>query len=253
MENNKIFNQIISNKNQGKKMIAILLDPEKCFERSFASTIAALKECPPDFIFIGGSLITESFDSIIHILKEELNIPIVLFPGDTSQITSEADAILYLSLISGRNPEYLIGQHVRSAKTIIQSGLEVISTSYILIDGGKTTSVQYFSNTTPIPSDKSDIVLSTVLAGKLIGHKLCYLEAGSGAINPVSTNIVSTLREVYEYPIIVGGGIMKTETMYKLYDNGADLLVFGNSIEENPKKINEFVTAARNYRTNHST
>ncbi len=250
MNTSTIYNQLVKNKQDHRKMVAVLLDPEKCFERSFAAIVAALKETPPDFIFVGGSLITESFDSIIHILKEEVNIPVVLFPGDASQITSEADALLYLSLISGRNPEYLIGQHVRSAKSIIQSGLEVISTSYILIDGGRTTSVSYFSNTTPIPADKTDIVLSTVLAGQLIGHRICYLEAGSGALNPISNATISYISKNYSNPIIVGGGIRNRETMTGMYDNGADLLVIGNSIEENPKRINEFVKAVRDYNTN---
>lgn len=245
MRSGKVYDIILRNKQEGRKMIAVLIDPDKCFERSFAGIVAALKETPPDFIFVGGSLINEAFDSIIHILKEELDIPVVLFPGDASQITSEADAILYLSLISGRNPEFLIGQHVKSAKNLIKSGLEVISTSYLLIDGGRRTSVEYLSNTTPIPSDKADIALSTVLAGELIGHKLCYLEAGSGALHPVPCSMITHISNNFSNPIIVGGGIRETKTMIEMFKCGADLLVFGNSVEENPRRINEFVTAVR--------
>lgn len=249
MKNKNILDTIKANKENCKKMIAVLIDPEKCFERSFAGIVAALKSSPPDFIFVGGSMISDSFDSIIHILKEELNIPIVLFPGDASQLTSEADAVLYLSLLSGRNPEYLIGQHVKSAKNLVNSGLEVIPTSYLLIDGGKRSSVEYLSNTNPIPSDKTDIALSTVLAGQLMGHQLTYLEAGSGALKSVSTEMIQKISHNTKNPLIVGGGIRNIETVAGMLSAGADLLVVGNYIEENPGKTNELVTAVRNFNT----
>lgn len=234
------------NRELNKKMLAVLIDPEKCFGREFASVIAALKATPPDFVFVGGSHVAKSVDSVIHVLKEELSTPVILFPGDASQFSPSADAILYLSLLSGRNPDFLIGQHIKSAIQIRNSGVEIIPTAYILIDGGRVTSVQYISNTRPIPADKKDIVLSTAVAGELLGMHMTYLEAGSGALNSVPVPLIQTLKNQLNGPLIVGGGIRDTDNLSKVYAAGADIVVIGNYLEENPGKINDFVQFTRN-------
>jgi putative glycerol-1-phosphate prenyltransferase len=164
----------------------------------------------------------------------------LIFPGNVIQISDKADGILFLSLISGRNPEYLIGQHVISAPTLKRSGIEVIPTAYILIENGKTTSVEYISNTVPIPADKPEIVVATALAGEMLGMKLIYLEAGSGAAKSVALGIISEVRKNTNLPILVGGGIRNAEDASKIFASGADLIVIGSAVEENPDIILEF-------------
>lgn len=241
-----IYRNILMNRELNKKMLAVLIDPEKCFGREFASVIAALKATPPDFVFVGGSHVAKSVDSVIHVLKEELTTPVILFPGDASQFSPSADAILYLSLLSGRNPDFLIGQHIKSAIQIRNSGVEIIPTAYILIDGGRVTSVQYISNTRPIPADKKDIVISTAVAGELLGMHMTYLEAGSGALNSVPASLIQALKSQLNGPLIVGGGIRDTDNLGKVFEAGADIVVIGNYLEENPFKISDFVHYTRN-------
>lgn len=244
---NSTYRKILINRETGKKMFAVLIDPEKCHGRNLAAIIAALKVSPPDFVFIGGSHAVKSLDNIIEIIKEEVGSDVVLFPGDASQFSENADAMLYLSLLSGRNPEYLIGQHIKSAAAIFESGIEVIPTAYLLVDGGKVSSVEFISNTRAIPRDKKEIALSTAIAGELLGMRLTYLEAGSGASETVPTEMISYIRSTILSPLIVGGGITTTETLEAIFNAGADIAVVGNAFEENPAKMVEFIEWVNRY------
>lgn len=230
-------------------MIAILLDPDHCTNEQSDKIISILKTNSPDFIFVGGSHAVASTDHLIEILKAELKTDIVLFPGNASQFSDKADALLFLSLISGRNPEFLIGQHVNSALEIKESGIEVIPTAYILIEGGKTSSVEYMSNTRSIPHDKKNIALSTAIAGELLGMKLVYLEAGSGANLPVNKTMIQFVRKNLSVPLIVGGGIKTIENLESAFNAGADIVVVGNAFESHPEKIEEFIQFTSNYKT----
>ena len=239
MEN--IYNHILENKKENRKLLAVLLDPDQCRGSLLASTIAALKSNVPDFIFVGGSHILSSTDSLIELLKEETKAAVVLFPGNASQFSTQADALLYLSLFSGRNAEFLIGQHITSALAIKNSNIEVIPTGYLLVDGGKPSSVEYISNTRPIPRDKNEIALSTSVAAELLGMKLIYLEAGSGANHPVTPEMIETVNSGLSIPLIVGGGIKTTTNLRAAFEAGADLVVVGNIFESNPSLIADFV------------
>ena len=230
-------------------MIAILLDPDHCTNMQLDKIISILKTNTPDFIFVGGSHAVTSTDNLIETLKSKLNTDIVLFPGNASQFSDKADALLFLSLISGRNAEFLIGQHVNSALEIKKSGIEVIPTAYILIEGGKTSSVEYMSNTRPIPHDKKSIALSTAIAGELLGMQLVYLEAGSGANMPVGKNMIQFVRKNLSVPLIVGGGIKTLDNLESAFNAGADIVVIGNAFESNPEKIEEFVRFCSDYKT----
>jgi len=201
----------------------------------------------PDFIFVGGSHTTFSTEILIEQIKQNTAIDIVLFPGDASQFSAKADALLYLSLISGRNPEYIIGKHVNSSLAIKESGIEVIPTAYILIEGGSTSSVEYISNTKVIPRSKNKIALSTAMAGELLGMKIVYLEAGSGAELHVPEEMIKTIHNELSIPIIVGGGIKTLDSLQKVYEAGADLVVIGNIFETEPKKIQNFVEFVNDY------
>lgn len=242
-----IFRTILLNREGKRKMLAVLIDPEKCIGRRIASVIAMLKTAVPDFVFIGGSHAVKSLDSMIELIKEEINVPVILFPGDASQFSYRANALLYLSLISGRNPEYLIGQHVKSALEIYESGMEVIPTAYVLIDGGKTSSVELISNTRSIPPEHKDIILATVQAGELLGMHLTYLEAGSGAKHPVPANIIKYIRERSSLPLIVGGGVSNTHQLEEAFTAGADLVVIGNSLEKKPELLKAYVECTKAY------
>ncbi len=240
-----IYNQLLINKQENRKMLAVLLDPDQCRGSLLASTIAALKSNSPDFIFVGGSHTVSSTDSLIELLKEETTAGVVLFPGNAAQFSTKADALLYLSLFSGRNAEFLIGHHISSALAIKNSDIEVIPTGYLLIDGGKPSSVEYISNTRPIPSDKNEIALSTAVAAELLGMKLIYLEAGSGAKQAVSTQMIETVKSGLDIPLLVGGGIKNTNQLKIAFEAGADLVVVGNIFEKNPALIADFVECTR--------
>ncbi|MBV5342212.1 phosphoglycerol geranylgeranyltransferase [bacterium] len=204
-----------------------------------------LKLHTPDFIFMGGSQLKISFSALIETFKTELQIPVVLFPGDVTQFSPNADALLFISLISGRNAEYLISQHVNAAIPIHNSGLEVIPTGYMLVDGGTKSAVEYISNTQPIPRDKNDIALATALAGEMLGMKTIYLEAGSGAQLPVSVEMIQHVKAQLSIPLIVGGGIKNSAQLQATYQAGADLGVIGNILETEPEKIESFVEALK--------
>lgn len=237
----EIYASILQNIANGKKMLAVLIDPDKCTNEHLQTLIPLLKEHTPNFIFVGGSQLKISFSNLIETFKKEINIPVVLFPGDVTQFSPNADALLFISLISGRNAEYLISQHVNAAIPIKKSGLEVIPTGYILIDGAKKSAVEYISNTQPIPRDKNDIALATALAGELLGMKTIYLEAGSGANMPVPLEMIQHVKSQISVPLIVGGGIKNNAQLQAAYHAGADLVVIGNVLETEPEKIEEFL------------
>ncbi|MCF8379351.1 MAG: geranylgeranylglyceryl/heptaprenylglyceryl phosphate synthase [Bacteroidales bacterium] len=221
----------------GKKALAILIDPDAYNEVALKEVIEKSNSAGVNFLLVGGSLTFSSVEDSIKIIRRYSELPVFLFPGNILQISSLADGILFLSLISGRNPEFLIGHHVLAAPEIKKCGIDVFPTAYILIGNGKQSSVEYMSNTSPIPSDKSEIAVATAIAGELLGMKLCYLEAGSGAENSVGLNMISEVRKNISSPLIVGGGIRSGEQAEKIYLAGADIIVAGNGVEQNPELI----------------
>lgn len=231
---------ILKQLKKGKKQLAILIDPDKYSFKQLENICLIDSGKYIDYYFIGGSIVFNSIEPFIDIIRAKSNTPIVLFPGNVLQISPKADAILLLSLLSGRNPEFLIGNHVTAAPVLHNSGLEIIPTAYLLIYGGKQTSVEYISNTKPIPEDKTDIALATALAGEMLGMRLLYLETGSGANKHIPAEMIQTIRKKIKIPIIVGGGIRTPENMRLIYQNGADLIVLGSIIEEYPKQLTNF-------------
>lgn len=219
---------------KGGRRIAVLLDPDKLSPETTPSLAEKIEKSPADFIMVGGSLVSSSVEKTIAAIKTATQKPVVLFPGSGTQLCDNADALLLLSLVSGRNPEYLIGEHVKSAFNIRRSGIEVISTAYILIDGGSVTSVQYVSNTMPIPASKVDLAVATALAGEQIGMKNIYLEAGSGAKRPVPHDTICAVASACESPIMVGGGLKSMSDIAKVFYAGADIAVVGTAFEQNP-------------------
>lgn len=224
----KIFD-LISKPNQ----IAILIDPEKFQSHEhLEQLIEKIHFSGVNFVFIGGSTVTSTeFQQTIDTIKKSIQIPVVIFPGSASQISEKADALLLLNLISGRNPDYLIGHHVQAAQLLDEMKIELISTSYLLIDGGNQSSVAYVSQTTPIPQHQISIVYKTALAGKQIGHKALFLDAGSGAKHTVPANYVEALKKLNQ-PLIIGGGIRTINQIEELHKAGANVVVIGNKIEE---------------------
>lgn len=244
--NGLVLEKLFELKRNNQCGIAVLIDPDKVEINSIEQIANKCNECQVDFIFFGGSLLVrQQMDEIIIRLKQFSNCPVVIFPGGTNQLSNEADAILLLSLISGRNPEYLIGQHVLAAPFLKTSSLEVIPTGYILIDGGRPTSVSYISNTQPIPYNKIDIALSTAWAGAFMGNQLIYLEAGSGALQTVPAEMVMKISSNIEIPLIVGGGINTPENAQRLAASGANLLVVGTAIEQNLELLPSISTALK--------
>jgi putative glycerol-1-phosphate prenyltransferase len=226
------------------KQLAVLVDPDKCNQHSVQKLVSFAHKNKIDYFFVGGSIITSgSIAETVMQLKRETNIPVILFPGNASQVYEGADALLFLSLISGRNPDLLIGQHVLSAKQVAASGLDVIPTGYILIDSGNVTTVQYISNTRPIPHDNIDLAVSTALAGKLLGLKTIYLEAGSGARRTVPEPMIAAVKKHVKLPLIVGGGIRSREKTMEAFAAGADIVVVGNALESNPDLMDEIAEA----------
>ncbi len=241
---NNIYASILANKAEGKKMFAVLVDPDKVSEsESIAIAKDALK-ANVDYFFVGGSLLTnDNVSNCIKALKEESGIPVVLFPGNPLQINFNADAILFLSLISGRNADMLIGNHVISAPILRNSKLEVMSTGYMLIESGKPTTVSYMSNTTPIPHDKKDVAVCTAMAGEMLGLKLIFMDAGSGALKPISKEMIAAVSNYVNLPLITGGGISTPEKAAENCKAGADLIVVGNAIEKAPGLISDISAA----------
>lgn len=227
-----IYNKILRSKSRKEKLLAILLDPDKVDLQNIKSLISKINDSPATHIFIGGSLVlNNTIDEIILNLKKEIKLPIVLFPGNPSQISIHADGILFLSLISGRNSDFLIEHQVKAAPILKKSNLEIISTGYILIESGNPTAVASVSKTNPLPRHNAEIAVDTAIAGEFLGNKLIYLEAGSGAKLAVPLETISLVSKNLEIPLIVGGGIKSNQEIQDAYVAGADLVVIGTAFE----------------------
>jgi len=217
-----------------KKSFALLIDPDNVSELDCIKLLHLAESAAVDFLFIGGSLITgNNLGRIVEICKSNTQIPVVLFPGSSLHIDTEADAILFLSLISGRNPDFLIGQHILAAPILKRSRLEILPTGYMLVDTGKQTTVSFISNTTPIPYDKPDVAACIAMAGEMLGLQIIYMDGGSGAEKPISPQMISAVRKAVDTPLIVGGGINSPEKVQIALKAGADVIVVGNAIEKN--------------------
>lgn len=227
-----VYDYIEERRQRGDKMFVVLIDPDKFSEGMLDKLSSLLSVRRADMIFVGGSLVMSDIGEVVKMLKSRFDIPVVLFPGSAQQFTEEADALLFLSLITGRNAEYLIGQHVMSSVRIKRSGVEVIPTGYMLVEGGVMTSVEYISGTQPLPRSKDDIAVATAVAGELLGLKMLYLEAGSGAKECVPESMIRAVRSSVGLPIIVGGGLRSIEDIDKAYSAGADIVVVGTAIEK---------------------
>ena len=235
-----------------RKSFAILIDPDKVDGPACDRLTKLALETPPDFFFIGGSLITsDRLERVIRSIKENTSIPVVIFPGSNLHISESADAILLLSLISGRNPEYLIGQHVVAAPILKKANLDVISTAYMLINCGNQTTVSYISNTTPIPYDKPEIAAATAMAGEMLGMKVVFMDGGSGANQPISQATIQYVRKSVELPVIIGGGIRNWQQAKAALSAGADLIVVGTAVEENPDLLSEIYEATQSLNAIH--
>ncbi len=233
-----IYDDLVKARQLGKKKLAVLVDPDKMRMGSLEQLIDISVHCKVDYFFIGGSLIVNSqLDQCLKMIRKRCKVPLILFPGSSYQLSFHADAILFLSLVSGRNPDLLIGQHVIAAPYLKLSQLEVLPTGYMLVDGGVGTTVLYMSNTTPIPAHKSDIAVCTALAAEMLGLKLIFMDAGSGAVNPVPASMIAAVRDTVSIPIIVGGGIKSAEKVRENLAAGADLIVIGNAFESDPSLL----------------
>jgi putative glycerol-1-phosphate prenyltransferase len=237
----RILEELNARRSLAKKSIAVLVDPDKIGDAEQLEPLLRLAaENCVDYFFVGGSLVTTTnLSDVVKAIKENSSIPVILFPGSALQIDPSADAILFLSLISGRNPDLLIGQHVIAAPILKNNKLEVLPTGYILVNSGKTTSVAYISNTTPIPEDKYSLAACTAMAGEMLGLKLIYLDAGSGAEREVNKKMIHTVRKSVDVPLIVGGGINTPEKASHALEAGADLIVIGNALEKAPSLLTE--------------
>lgn len=231
------YQKIAQNKAHHKKMLGVLIDPDKYTNEMLNTVIDYAQQTRVSFFLIGGSLVSKNVNDTIQYIKEKSGLPVFLFPGNLLQLCDQADGILLLSLISGRNPEYLIGNHIHAAPFLRKSGMEIIPTGYMLVDTGKRTSVEYISNTFPIPNNKADIAVATAMAGEMLGMKLIYLEGGSGAQEPVNSKIISEVKSNISIPLIVGGGIRSANQASEILNAGADCIIIGNAIESNPKLL----------------
>lgn len=244
MSQRNVYNRFQTLRTTKKKGFAVLVDPDKVSTLQVHQISNLCNEAGVDFVFIGGSLmVTQHMDECIQAFKANSDIPVILFPGSPAQVSRYADALFYLSLISGRNPELLIGAHVVSAPMVKASGLEVISTGYMVVDGGAPTTVSYMSHSAPIPHDKDDIALCTAMAGEMQGKHVLYMDAGSGAKIPISESMIKRVVSQTDIPLIVGGGITDPERAYLNCKAGADVIVVGNAIEKDPSLIKEMASA----------
>ncbi len=233
---------------------AVLADPDKMAPSEMAALAKLCNDGGVDYLLVGGSLVvTHQIDACIQRFKAESDIPVILFPGSPAQVTPYADALLYLSLISGRNPELLIGQHVLSAPAVKASGLEVMSTGYMVIDGGAPTTVSYISGSLPLPANKPDIALCTAWAGELLGQHLLYMDAGSGARYPVSAEMIQKVSSHTAIPLFVGGGMRTPEAVHTAAAAGATVVVVGNAIESDPMLIKDLAAAVHRMDSQHVT
>ena len=230
-----IYQELVLARQLGRKKLAVLIDPDQMRMSKLEQVIDLSVRCKIDYFFIGGSLLVNSqLDQCLQMIRKRCQIPLILFPGNSYQLSYHADAILFLSLVSGRNPDLLIGQHVIAAPYIRLSPLEVLPTGYMLIDGGVGTTVLYMSNTSPIPSNKSDIAVCTAMAAEMLGLRLIFMDAGSGASTPVPTEMIAAVSGAISVPLIVGGGIRSAEQVKENLAAGADLIVSGNAFEHDP-------------------
>ncbi|WP_026462282.1 geranylgeranylglyceryl/heptaprenylglyceryl phosphate synthase [Adhaeribacter aquaticus] len=236
----KLYLEQIKKYTSGQKALAVLLDPDNLDSQGCSDVIKLCNTHQVDYILVGGSLITQNTQaSLIKQIKQETSIPVILFPSSSLHIDTQADGILLLSLISGRNPEYLIGQHVIAAPMLKASKLAVLPTGYILVDSGRQTTASYMSGTTPLPHNKPAIAASTALAGELLGMQLIYLDGGSGALHAVSAEMIQAVRKAIDVPLLVGGGINTVQKASTALAAGADIIVVGTQIEKNPDFIAE--------------
>lgn len=244
MKPRTIYNSLSALRLNQKKAFAVLVDPDKVKLPEVQQLAKLCNDGAVDYLFVGGSLmISQHMDECIKLFKSYSDIPVILFPGSPSQVSRYADALFYLSLISGRNAELLIGAHVVSAPMVKASGLEVISTGYMVIDGGAPTTVSYMSHSAPIPHDKNDIAICTAMAGEMQGKHVLYMDAGSGARNPISETMIQKVSSNTDLPLIVGGGIREAEKAYRNCKAGADVIVVGNAIEKDTNLIKEISSA----------
>lgn len=248
MQKTTVYQRLLDSKKQGRKQLAVLIDPDKSEQGHLERLLQLSMQARVDLFLVGGSLITHNaLDNCLDFLKANCTIPTIIFPGSVLQVSAHADAILLLSLISGRNPELLIGQHVIAAPYLKESGLEVVSTGYMLVDGGAPTTVSYISNTTPIPANKSDIAVCTAMAGEMLGFKILYLDAGSGAKHPISESMIQAVSQNTNVPLIVGGGIRTPEKAFANVQAGADVVVVGNILEKDPNLLPEMAAAVHSW------
>ncbi|MES2329448.1 MAG: geranylgeranylglyceryl/heptaprenylglyceryl phosphate synthase [Bacteroidota bacterium] len=246
-----LYHQFVERKRSGKKSFAVLIDPDKVDNEKIDQLLTLATDAKVDYFFVGGSLVISShLDECIQQIKAFSDIPVLLFPGSPSQVSKYADALLYLSLISGRNAELLIGQHVISAPFVKKSGLEIMPTGYMVVDGGAPTTVSYISNATPIPADKNEIAMCTAMAGEMLGMKLIYMDAGSGAKRAITEAMIEKVAKHIEIPLIIGGGITEPEKAYRNCKAGADVIVVGNAIEKDVSLIKEISNAVHSVPVN---
>ena len=240
-----IFNYLLSVKEERGAGYIVLIDPDRISEKNLEEKISKINECDVDAIFVGGSLILDSnCEKRVKVIKSLTKLPIIFFPGGISQLNKYYDAMLFMSILSGRNPHYLIGEQVIAAPIVKDLGIETIPTGYLIIDGGSNSSVQFMSGSNPIPTEKPDILVAHSLAAQYLGKKIIYLESGSGAKNPIPNHLIEAVKRYIDIPIIVGGGIRTPESAYEKVQAGASFVVTGSIIEENDTNlINEFSDA----------
>lgn len=236
-----IYNTLLENSKKKKKQVVPLLDPDHYTKNEFEEILINIGQYSVPFILLGGSLVSEYIHEMVAVIKQKTMVPVVLFPGSLLQVANNADAIFLLSLLSGRNPDLLIGNHVLAAPLLKRSNMEIIPTGYILIGDHDNSSVKYISNTQPIPSGKNDIATATAIAGEMIGNKLIYLEGGSGASVPIKSELISEVKSNISVPLIVGGGVKSREEITGAFKAGADVVVIGTAFEKNAKKLKELL------------
>ncbi|WP_298893055.1 geranylgeranylglyceryl/heptaprenylglyceryl phosphate synthase [uncultured Psychroserpens sp.] len=235
-----VYSNILNSISEDKKGLAVLIDPDKMKPEGLSDFMEKLNKSKANLIFVGGSIVDDhATEILVTEIKRYTNLPIVLFPGDVAQLTNRADAVLFLSLISGNNPEYLIGKHIQAVSKLKGSNLEVIPTGYVLIENGKQTAVEKVTKTKPISRQNVQDIVDTAKAGELLGMKLIYLEAGSGALHPVPAEIISFVKQELKIPLIVGGGIRSQQQLETAYTNGADIVVIGTAFEDDVSFFDE--------------
>jgi putative glycerol-1-phosphate prenyltransferase len=245
-----LYDGLSKRRSHGRKSLAILLDPDNLTEAGCRRVLALSETHPVDYFFVGGSLVMNSHQTaLIQLIKQHSAVPVLLFPSHSLHLDPQADGILLLSLISGRNPEFLIGQHVIAAPLLRQSNLQILPTGYLLVDTGRQTTASYMSGTTPLPYDKPTIAACTAMAGEQLGLRLMYLDGGSGAMYPVAAATIRAVRQAVDVPVIVGGGINTADKAQAALAAGADVIVIGNQVEKNPDFLAEVSRVVQSFNT----